>query len=51
MPANIAHYFTQHFREPQRVLHRHFTHDAWRDVSVDEVRHFAERWQEARVVD
>ncbi|MEP7061116.1 MAG: AMP-dependent synthetase/ligase [Betaproteobacteria bacterium] len=47
MPANIAHYFTRHFRDPQRTLHRHYVHDAWRDVSVDELRHFAERWQEA----
>jgi long-chain acyl-CoA synthetase len=47
MPANIAHYFTQHFVAPQRALHRHFTHDEWRDVRIDEIRHFAQRWQEA----
>ena len=47
MPANIAHYLTQHFAEPTRVLHRHFTHDEWRDVTVAEVRHHAERWQQA----
>jgi long-chain acyl-CoA synthetase len=47
MPANIAHFFTQHFAQPQRVLHRHFARGEWRDVTVGEVRHFAERWQEA----
>ena len=47
MPANIAHYFTQHFRDGRRAMHRHFAHDAWVDVRIDEVRHHAERWQEA----
>jgi long-chain acyl-CoA synthetase len=47
MPANIAHYFTQHFRDGARALHRHYAHDAWQDVTVDEVRRFAERWQAA----
>ena len=47
MPANIAHYFTQHFKDGRRALHRHYAHDAWQDVRIDEVRHYAERWQEA----
>jgi long-chain acyl-CoA synthetase len=47
MPANIAHYFTQHFRDGSRTLHRHYASDAWRDVTIDEVRRYAERWQEA----
>jgi len=47
MPANIAHYLTQHFGEPQRVLHRHFTRDEWRDVTVTDVRDYAQRWQQA----
>lgn len=46
MPANIAHYFTQHFAEPRRALYRHFARDEWHDVTVDHVRHSAERWQE-----
>jgi long-chain acyl-CoA synthetase len=47
MPANIAHYFTRHFKDGRRALHRHYAHDAWQDVRIDEVRHYAERWQEA----
>ncbi len=47
MPANIAHFFTQHFNAPKRALHRHFAHDQWSDVGIGEIRHFAERWQEA----
>jgi long-chain acyl-CoA synthetase len=47
MPANIAHYFTQHFKDGKRALHRHCVRDAWLDVTIDEIRHFAERWQEA----
>ena len=47
MPANIAHYFTQHFAEPARVLHRHCVDGEWRDVTVHDVRHFAARWQQA----
>ncbi len=46
-PTNIARYFTQHFATPERALHRHFAHDAWVDVTVGEVRAYAERWQEA----
>ena len=47
MPANIAHYFSQHFRDGRRSLHRHYTGDAWRDVTIDEIRHEAQRWQAA----
>ncbi|MEO6929098.1 MAG: AMP-binding protein [Casimicrobiaceae bacterium] len=47
MTTNIANYFTQHFAQPARVLHRHFSHGEWRDVTVADVRRYAERWQQA----
>src|SRR5262249_12734033 len=41
------HYFTQHFRDGKRALHRHYANDAWQDVAIDELRAHAARWQEA----
>src|SRR4030095_1961064 len=47
MPANIAQLFSRHRGTPGRVLYRHFTGDAWEDVTVDEIAQRIGRWQAA----
>ena len=47
MPANIAQLFSRHRATPGRVLYRHFTGEAWEDVTVDEVARRIGRWQAA----
>src|SRR5689334_17450285 len=47
MGTNIAQFFTRHRDQPQRVLYRHYTGDAWRDVGVAEIEREIARWQAA----
>ena len=47
MPGNLAHLFTPHRSQPARVLYRHFTDGAWRDVTAGEVATEVARWQAA----
>jgi long-chain acyl-CoA synthetase len=44
---NLAELFARHLDEPDRVLWRHFTDGAWRDVTVGEMAALAARWQSA----
>jgi len=37
MLVNIAQLFSRHPVTPDRVLYRHFTGDAWEDVTVDAI--------------
>jgi long-chain acyl-CoA synthetase len=47
MPVNIAQLFSRHRATPHRVLYRHFTGEAWEDVTVDEITQRIGRWQAA----
>jgi long-chain acyl-CoA synthetase len=47
MAGNIADFFGQHLAQPARVLYRHFSDDAWRDVAAGGLAVDVARWQAA----
>ena len=44
---NIADYFGQHLATADKVLYRHFSGGAWRDVTASELASLVGRWQSA----
>ena len=44
---NIGNYFGQHLVAPDKLLYRHYSAGAWRDVTVGELAALVGRWQSA----
>ena len=45
--ANLAGLLEQHCANPQTLLYRQYTDNAWRDYSAHDVMALAARWQQA----